>query len=58
MLRAVPVEPTEAMLEAGLYDAEGFNLLGISVDALREAYIRMVKAAPDDRMLVPGELLL
>lgn len=38
-------EPTKAMVEAGLYDEDAFNLLGVGESALRSAFTRMIDAA-------------
>lgn len=43
---AVRKDPTPRMIAAGLRDAEGFNVLGISEAALAEAYKRMIGVDP------------
>lgn len=42
----VPREPTEAMIENGLRDSEGFNELGVADDKLARAYVGTLTAAP------------
>ena len=41
--------PTDQMIDVGLHDAEGFNLLGVGPGALAKAYVRMIDAALEDR---------
>ncbi len=38
-------DPTDDMVDEGLHDAEGFNLLGVNENSLAAAYERMINAA-------------